>query len=532
MNVIVFGDSIVAGQELVREETPYRDAVYAKLASYGLNARKLENFAETGTGQFKGQYNLDYLAGWTHSFEGSIKHYKQEIEQADVALIAYGNNDWKQLNPDGSLHTLTEVKDKLRQNIHRIRKINDKIQLVGVLETLAFRKKKAAWHLEGPNGFTYKDMVAAYTEIYEEQGVPVFDIRDYHIGNHIDEYVDDRDHFTLDIHKQIAKSLTDFVKHDYQSPAQRFGETDKYIFKSDLFENSNMRKQLFETIKDNARYGRQAEILWFGLYLNDTDQDDLSALIKMNELPVGTKFTNVYQYYAAPLRYNGKLDKLILKDGTLLNEQQKPFIKFKGQTVSRLLHGETWSKAISKQEFNDLWVKHYVSLKDQVWVWQDDHYGNVSSKNDLFENRKRVIMKFLDETGHEITLKHSETLPGYEVTLAEDTVIDSAVNNPFFKGINVLQLPKKLKGFRDNPDLKTLLEPQKVNTGVKVVISDKEFVWFEPILDLATSKKLNLVNHVFGNEAIVQPYFVNMGLKKVTLHKGRVIGTLLAVSTN
>ena len=45
MNVVVFGDSIVAGQELVKEETPYRDVVYAKLASYYLNAHKLENFA-------------------------------------------------------------------------------------------------------------------------------------------------------------------------------------------------------------------------------------------------------------------------------------------------------------------------------------------------------------------------------------------------------------------------------------------------------------------------------------------------------
>ena len=54
-------------------------------------------------------------------------------------------------------------------------------------------------------------------------------------------------------------------------------------------------------------------------------------------------------------------------------------------------------------------------------------------------------MKFLNEQEQEISLKRAENLPGYEVTLAEDTVIDSAVNNPFFKGINVLQLPKKLK---------------------------------------------------------------------------------------
>lgn len=55
-------------------------------------------------------------------------------------------------------------------------------------------------------------------------------------------------------------------------------------------------------------------------------------------------------------------------------------------------------------------------------------------------------MKFLNKQGQEISLKRAENLPGYEVTLAEDTVIDSAVNNPFFKGINILQLPKKDEG--------------------------------------------------------------------------------------
>ena len=373
MNVIVFGDSIVAGQELVREETPYRDAVYAKLASYYLHAHKLENFAETGTGQFKGQHNLDRLAGWTHSFEGSINHYKQEIKQSDVVLIAYGNNDWKQPNPDGSLHALVEVKDKLRQNINDIRAINPKIQLVGVIETLAFRKHQPAWYLEGPNGFTYADMVAAYIEVYEEQNVAVFDIRDYHLGNHIDEYVDDRDHFTLDVHKQIAKSLKDFVKHGYQSPVQRFGETDKYIFTGNLFEDSKMRQELFATIKSNTQKGKRAEILWFKLLLDN--KDDLTLLIKENDLPSDSQVTNIYQYYAAPLRYDGEIDNFTLEDKTLLNEHQVPFIKFKDDTISYSSDGENWSEPLLRQEFNDLWVDHYVSLKDQVWTWQNEKYA-------------------------------------------------------------------------------------------------------------------------------------------------------------
>src|SRR5699024_7608317 len=325
-NVVVFGDSIVAGQELVREETPYRDLVYAKLASYYLHAHKLENFAETGTGQFKGQHNLDQLAGWTHSFEGSIQHYCQEIRQADVVMIAYGNNDWKEPNPDGSLHTLDEVKVKLRDNIQNIKRINHHIQLVGVLETLAFRKHKPAWHLEGPNGFTYEEMLSAFIEVYQECQVPIFDIRDYHLGNHIDEYVDDRDHFTLAVHKQIAKCLADFVRHGYQSPTQRFGETVKFVFNDDLFDDSEIRQELFNQIRNQTMQGHRSEILCFGLY--EDYESKLDILIKENSLLVDTKITNIYQYYAAPLRYNDDLDRLSLVGLELINSNEVPFIRF------------------------------------------------------------------------------------------------------------------------------------------------------------------------------------------------------------
>ncbi len=371
INVIVFGDSIVAGQELIREETPYRDVVYAKLAAYYLHAHKLENFAETGTGQFKGQHNLDQLAGWTHSFEGSIEYYKQEVKQADVALIAYGNNDWKQPNPDGSQHSLTEVKDKLRQNINHIRAINHHIQLVGVIETLAFRKHQPAWYLEGPNGFTYADMVAAYIEVYEEQNVAVFDIRDYHLGNHIDEYVDDRDHFTMSIHKQIAKSLTDFVQHGYQSPTQRFGETVKFIFGANLFEDSEMRQELFNQVKYQLIQGKVPEILCFGLY--EDYSLNLHNLINENNLLSNIKVTNIYQYYAAPLRYDGTVDKLSLTGLKLFNANDISFVQFnEKKQISILKFDGQWSDWMGVNQFNVLWLKHYISMKDQVYMCHDN----------------------------------------------------------------------------------------------------------------------------------------------------------------
>lgn len=375
-NVVVFGDSIVAGQELVREETPYRDAVYAKLASYYLNAHKLENFAETGTGQFKGQHHLDHLTGWTHSFEGSIKHYRQEVQQADVVLIAYGNNDWKQPNPDGSLHTLDEVKVKLRENIQRIRLINHHVQLVGILETLAFRKHKPAWHLEGPNGFTYQEMLSAFIEVYHECDVPIFDIRDYHLGNHMDEYVDDRDHFTLPIHKQIAKTLADFVRHGYRSPIQRFGETVKFIFPDNLFEDSKMRQSLFSEIRKQSLQGKRAEILWF--VLDKNYQANLDDLLSKNKLPTDLKITNIYQYYAAPLRYTSELDELSLKEGELFNSNNVPFIRFsKENQISVKDFDDNWSDAMTSEQFNKLWLKHYISLKDQVYVWRNNQFGQV-----------------------------------------------------------------------------------------------------------------------------------------------------------
>lgn len=135
-------------------------------------------------------------------------------------------------------------------------------------------------------------------------------------------------------------------------------------------------------------------------------------------------------------------------------------------------------------------------------------------------------MKFLNEQGQEITLKRAENLPGYEVTLSEDVVIDSAVNNPFFKGINILQLPKKLKGFRDNQDLKELLKPQEIDLKVNVDISDDEIIVFEPNKTLALNQRLILVNRFFGNGEIIKPLFINFGLKKVKLSAATSIGTI------
>lgn len=140
-------------------------------------------------------------------------------------------------------------------------------------------------------------------------------------------------------------------------------------------------------------------------------------------------------------------------------------------------------------------------------------------------------MKFLNGQGQEITLKRAENMPGFVVTVSEQIVIDSPVNNPFFKGINVLQLPKKLKGFRDNSDLKMLLSPNKIKTNIFLKSNvNSEIVIFEPDSTLVNDKKLYVENRIFGNNQEIVPLFLNLGLKNVKLNVGTKIGTVYVMA--
>lgn len=138
-------------------------------------------------------------------------------------------------------------------------------------------------------------------------------------------------------------------------------------------------------------------------------------------------------------------------------------------------------------------------------------------------------MKFLNEEGREITLKRAENLPGYEVTLSEDVVIESAVDNPFFKGINILQLPKKLKGFRKNSDLKNLLKPQTLTTNIRMDSADNKLGIFCPTPELRENNRLLLDNGNFFSGQLIKPSFINFGLKPVILHKHTVIGVIVII---
>lgn len=385
--VVVFGDSIVAGQELIREQTPYRDIVYAKIASQYLNARVLHNFAETGTGQFKGQQNLDRKTGWVHNFEKSITRYKPEVKLADVIIIAYGNNDWKQPNPDGSMHSIEEVKQKLRDNINHLRKINPSVKIVGVLETVAFRKGKLAWLEAGPNEFTYEDMIDAYISVYNELNVAIFDIRDYHIGNALVEYVDDRDHFTKAIHRLMGEALVDFVKHKYQSPADREPETRKIILEQDvsgLLDSLNSNQNLLHDFMDSKV---QNEFL-FSSTDENIDGDIEQLKLKFPELGK-MMFTNMFDYFDEyynnrafihPVASNNVNEvKTSVGDFAYLRQDVK-------NNAYALSTGEgAWHAPVTQEQLKTNWLKQYLSTKDDIWSFNE----GILKKTTIFDVNNR-----------------------------------------------------------------------------------------------------------------------------------------------
>ncbi|KAA8442508.1 hypothetical protein FKV75_01035 [Weissella paramesenteroides] len=139
---------------------------------------------------------------------------------------------------------------------------------------------------------------------------------------------------------------------------------------------------------------------------------------------------------------------------------------------------------------------------------------------------------FRDVVGNEVTLKRAANLPGYEIKLSTSVVIESAVNNPFFKGVNILQLPKKIKGFRDNSDLNDLLAPKILETGIFLSIADDECAFFVAERSLVSNRKLMNVKEIFGNKEQINPMFINFGLKNIKLSAGTVIGTVVIIKTN
>lgn len=129
-----------------------------------------------------------------------------------------------------------------------------------------------------------------------------------------------------------------------------------------------------------------------------------------------------------------------------------------------------------------------------------------------------------------IKLNRSQNFPGYEINATDDTIISSITSNPFFHGINILALSKKMKGFRDNEDLNKILEPVIVKTDIQAKLEKNQFITFIPDKKFTDAMKIFSVRNYFGPSELIQPSFVNFGMKDVKIHKGEEIGIVLIQS--
>ncbi|MBU7567762.1 hypothetical protein KGP39_03115 [Weissella hellenica] len=143
-------------------------------------------------------------------------------------------------------------------------------------------------------------------------------------------------------------------------------------------------------------------------------------------------------------------------------------------------------------------------------------------------------MKFLNDQNEEVKLNKSNNIPGYEIIVNKDVVLESPVNNPFFKslkGVNILQLPKKMKGFKDNPDIERLLDPSVIDTEVKVEVEKNQIIIFQPNLDVLQASKVYGEMQLFSSMANIRPILFNYGLHNVKLKRGTVIGNIIILNS-
>lgn len=134
--------------------------------------------------------------------------------------------------------------------------------------------------------------------------------------------------------------------------------------------------------------------------------------------------------------------------------------------------------------------------------------------------------------GQNVKLNRAKSFPGYEVVASEETIIDSITSNPFFHGFNILALSKKMKGFRNNADLNKILTPVVVQTGIQVDLNENQFVTFIPDKKFADDLKLLSVRDYFSSNDLIQPSFINLGMKDVKVRKGENLGIILVQSVD
>lgn len=117
-------------------------------------------------------------------------------------------------------------------------------------------------------------------------------------------------------------------------------------------------------------------------------------------------------------------------------------------------------------------------------------------------------------------------LPGYKLMADHDIVVPSVFSNKFFKEISLVNLPKKMKGFRSNPELSGLLAPISVETGVTIELQALEYIILELDPKLSNDDHLLLISSVNDGKDIVFDV-INVGINDVFIKSGEVIGTAM-----
>lgn len=133
-------------------------------------------------------------------------------------------------------------------------------------------------------------------------------------------------------------------------------------------------------------------------------------------------------------------------------------------------------------------------------------------------------MRNITKLGQEIELSFGLDLPGYQLTSLKKTTIPSVLSDPFFHGISVINIQKKLKGFRNNPELQNILSPVLVETGISIHLSDDELVQLVIDENLIQNKHLIPVQTTVTGQNI-KVKLINVGLKDFVVNADETIAT-------
>lgn len=129
-----------------------------------------------------------------------------------------------------------------------------------------------------------------------------------------------------------------------------------------------------------------------------------------------------------------------------------------------------------------------------------------------------------------VELTESRAFPGFELIAEEDVIVHSVLSNSFFRGFNFLALSKKLKNLKENNDLKKAFEPIIIKTGIRAELKRNQYIIFIPKTNFSNEKRLLNIDNIYGSLDMIEPKFVNFGLKDIKIHKGELLGIIIVQS--